>query len=380
MFLVVNPSLACASDFDTLLLKHITEKGVWSGKDGIIYTAAVENNSMLAIVSIENGTFNIDVFGAENEPADSLDITFSDKSFCRLSVTDTDDDFCISVQNGRQASHYRLVNDAFVLSHTEPETGLDIAAYRNKKLKLYKEPAEIYSVINAVRLERIDHIPYDAVTVSSEDRAYIQKLISACADIYEYDSEATDSDTLMRKVLYTHKNFEKLTDVPLDSSEKNQALKLCSGEYISSVIYNAFRKEAPRPAVNMLTELGYCYNNGFYYYTGGYSSSFKTEVHDIIKIYSPVKNSFYVVFSDTYTEDDTSVLEYSLATLQKDRYGYYITSLKMGDDFRDISDSEAQAAQPDKGSEISIISALPFIVMLFTLAAIGIALYVYFIR
>ncbi len=379
LLLIFCPSYVRAYDFDTLLYDCISEQGLYTDKGGIIYTATIENDTMLAVISADDGIFSINIFGSENEPADVLTVDYNSKKHCRISITDSADDFCITVQNNKQYDYYRLINDAFTVTHTKPDAAEAVAEYRNGKLKIFTKPSEIYSLINSVRLERVNHIPYEASDISETDRTLLLRLLRACADIYEYD-ENTAVDELMRKVLYTHKNFTHLTSVPPESSEKNPSLKLCSEKYITSAVYNAFRRESDRPAVNMLTETGYCYNNGYYYYTGGYTDYFRTEVHDIIKAYKMNNNSLYLVFSDTYTENDTTVSEYSSAVVQKDKDGYYLTSLKMGDDFRNMTVPEnTTQTEADSVSE-ALKSALPFIIMLFTLAAVGIVIYFYIIR
>lgn len=337
---------------------------------------------MLAVVSIEDNTFIIDVFGSENELADTLSVSYKGKVQCSISIADLSDDFCIAVKDKQKHTYYRLVNDAFTASDINPKSEIPIAEYSNRKLIIYTNPNNIYSLINRFVFDRIRHIPYESVPISDTDKSDILSLIQAGANIYEYDYETTDIDTLMRKVLYTYPSFQPITDFTPNASESNSSLKLCSEKYISSAVYNVFRKTAPHPAVNMLTEIGYCYNDGYYYYTGGYTDYFHTEVHDILKTFKTDNNGLYIVFNNTYTENNSSVEEYSSALVRKDDDGYFIAKLKMGDDFKNITsiaDTDGVSANHDD-FEKTLKSLLPFIIMLFTLAAVGVVIYIYIIR
>lgn len=369
-----------AAEFDDLLYNRIAEQGLYSGKHGIIYAAVVEHGTTLTVFSVGKNSFIINAFGSENEPADTLIIDYAKKSYCSISTAESTEDFCITVKSDKSNTYYRLINDAFAISHTPPESSKPIAEYKNGNIRLYLKPYTIYSLIDSFKLQRINHISGNETELADTDKSEILKLLRACADIYEYDSEQSDDDSLMRKVLYTHQNFSSLTSTPLVSSEENESLKLCSAEYITSVLYNVFRKTAPRPAVNMLTEIGYCYNNGYYYYSGGYTDYFRTEVHDILKVFKTAENNLYIIFSDTYTENDNTLNEYSSAIIGKDKDGYFIKKLKMGDDFKNISSLTDTENENTFSFSQNFKKAVPFIIMLFTLAAVGAVIYFYIIR
>lgn len=278
------------------------------------------------------------------------------------------------MRSDAKTQYYRLYNDAFYKSRFAPKRPKTVFEQKNGKTKA--APTNVYSLINSLTEERIEHIPYEETVLSERDKEYILRLLLACSDLYEYNRLETDIDTLTLKVLYSHPGFVGFTDATPHSSLENNSLKLCSEEYISNVIYNVFRRKTVRPAVNMLTEKGYCYNNGFYYYYGGYTDYFKTEIHDIVKAFKSDKDTLFIVFSDTYTET-YSVPEYSCAELKKDKDGYYITALQMGSDFKSLPFKSESTTENENELSDGIRRFLPFLVMLLTLAACGIVIYFY---
>lgn len=158
----------------------------------------------------------------------------------------------------------------------------------------------------------------------------LMPLIKACADIPYYDRETTDIHELMLDVLYTYPNFRILSDIsPI--ADTSGALKMCDSNYIRTVMNKAFRLSPPTPTPDMLTELGYYYNNGYYYFTGGYSGYFATNVTEITHSVNLDDGSLYILFSNTYTENSRPPrTEDSAMKFAKDDNGYYVTSIDMG--------------------------------------------------
>lgn len=326
------------------------------------------------MISSEENKISVEAYGAENEPADRFPISLSQNRPCRINISENPEDFCIAVRSDNKMQYYRLNNDAFYKSRFAPKSAKTVFELKSGKQKA--APTNVYNLINSLTEERIEHIPYDEVELPERDKEYILKLLLACADLYEYSSLETDIDALTLKVLYSHQGFRSFTDANPHSSAENNSLKLCSEEYISNVIYNVFRRKTVRPAVNMLTENGYCYNNGFYYYYGGYTDYFKTEIHDIVKAFKTDKDTLFVVFSDTYTEA-YAVPEYSCAELKKDRDGYYITALRMGSDFKTLPFKSENNSENKSELTDEVRRFLPILVILLTLAACGIVIYFY---
>ncbi|MCH5213466.1 MAG: hypothetical protein J1G06_10670 [Oscillospiraceae bacterium] len=216
-----------------------------------------------------------------------------------------------------------------------------------------------------------------SANLSSNDRSTLIEIIAACADIPDYDAEETDRDELMRRVLYTHRNFMWLTDIPPGTQKGYNNLNLCRSDYITDAMRLAFRIEAESPSVSMLTNLGYCYNNGMYYWSGGYTKYYSTQVHDIINAYYTDNNTLIVTFTDTYIEADAEpVNEKSTASFRYDSDGWYLTSIHMGSDAMQ-QDTESGAVLSPGNPILPIIHQyLPWLIALLALAGAGIVIYI----
>ena len=157
----------------------------------------------------------------------------------------------------------------------------------------------------------------------------LMPIIKACADIPYYDRKTTDINELMLHVLYTYPNFRILSDTsPI--ADTSGSLKMCNSDYIETIMHKAFRLSPPTPSPDMLTELGYYYNNGYYYFIGGYSGFFATDVKEITHCVNLDDGSLYVLFSNTYTEKSHPPKEEASAMkFEKDDNGYYVASIDM---------------------------------------------------
>ena len=203
-------------------------------------------------------------------------------------------------------------------------------------------------------------------------------VIKSCADIGSYDSKSYDRDELMLRFLYTCENFKILTDTPMITS-KSGNINMCNTAFVKDAVYKAFRIDAPTPPPDKLTTLGYCENNGYYYFTGGYSEYFATDVKDILKVTPLDDGSVYVVFSNTYQSGNSSPqTEYNAIRLGYDSTGYYALSLDMGGN---LTETDKHTA-PENHSPVKdyISRYLPLFVALFTLAACLIAVWVLTLR
>lgn len=137
-------------------------------------------------------------------------------------------------------------------------------------------------------------------------------------------------------MLYTHKNFQILTDIPANTGNSSSfgynSVTLVNSDYIDYIMTRFFRITPEKPPVNELLERGFCYNDGYYYYTGGFGVYFATEITDIKGVYDIGGGVTFVVFSDIYYEGDTRTPEYSFAILQNTESGYSLMRLGMGED------------------------------------------------
>lgn len=171
--------------------------------------------------------------------------------------------------------------------------------------------------------------------LSVSEKQEITKILTACADVMRFNIRNYDYDKLFKYVLYTHKNFQILTDIPADTGNSSNLgynnVKLVNSDYIDYIMTRIFRITPKKPPVNELLERGFCYNDGYYYYNGGFGVYFATEIADIKGVYDIGGGVIFVVFGDIYYEGDTRTPEYSFAILQNTENGYSLMRLGMGE-------------------------------------------------
>ena len=172
--------------------------------------------------------------------------------------------------------------------------------------------------------------------LSVSEKQEITKTLTACADVMRFNIRNYDYDKLFKYVLYTHKNFQILTDIPADTGNSSNLgynnVKLVNSDYIDYIMTRVFRITPEKPPVNELLERGFCYNDGYYYYIGGFGVYFATKIVDIKGVYDIGGGVTFVIFSDIYYEGDTRTPEYSFAILQNTENGYSLMRLGMGED------------------------------------------------
>ena len=172
--------------------------------------------------------------------------------------------------------------------------------------------------------------------LSVSEKQEITKTLTACADVMRFNIRNYDYDKLFKYVLYTHKNFQILTDIPADTGNSSNLgynnVKLVNSDYIDYIMTRIFRITPEKPPVNELLERGFCYNDGYYYYNGGFGVYFATKIVDIKGVYDIGGGVTFVVFSDIYYEGNTRTPEYSFAILQNTENGYSLMRLGMGED------------------------------------------------
>ena len=172
--------------------------------------------------------------------------------------------------------------------------------------------------------------------LSVSEKQEITKTLTACADVMRFNIRNYDYDKLFKYVLYTHKNFQILTDIPADTGNSSNLgynnVKLVNSDYIDYIMTRVFRITPEKPPVNELLERGFCYNDGYYYYIGGFGVYFATKIVDIRGVYDIGGSVTFVIFSDIYYESDTRTPEYSFAILQNTENGYSLMRLGMGED------------------------------------------------
>lgn len=172
--------------------------------------------------------------------------------------------------------------------------------------------------------------------LSVSEKQEITKTLTACADVMRFNIRNYNYDKLFKYVLYTHKNFQILTDIPADTGNSSNSgynnVTLVNSDYIDYIMTRVFRITPEKPPVNELLERGFCYNDGYYYYIGGFGVYFATKIVDIKGVYDIGGGVIFVVFGDIYYEGDTRTPEYSFAILQNTENGYSLMRLGMGED------------------------------------------------
>lgn len=226
--------------------------------------------------------------------------------------------------------------------------------------------------------------------LSVSEKQEIMKTLTACADVMRFNIRNYNYDKLFKYVLYTHKNFQILTDIPADTGNSSNLgynnVTLVNSDYIDYIMTRVFRITPEKPPVNELLERGFCYNDGYYYYIGGFGIYFATEIVDIKGVYDIGGGVTFVVFSDIYYEGDTRTPEYSFAILQNTENGYSLMRLGMGEDlptsdevrlyspFKTYNEMNWNINNVDNNNDVDFVKSyisIPILLLVISLGLIG---------
>ena len=226
--------------------------------------------------------------------------------------------------------------------------------------------------------------------LSVSEKQEITKILTACADVMRFNIRNYDYDKLFKYVLYTHKNFQILTDIPADTGNSSNLgynnVKLVNSDYIDYIMTRVFRITPEKPPVNELLERGFCYNDGYYYYIGGFGVYFATKIVDIKGIYDIGGGVTFVIFSDIYYEGNTRTPEYSFAILQNTENGYSLMRLGMGEDlptsdevrlyspFKTYNEMNWNINNVDNNNDVDFVKSyisIPILLLVISLGLIG---------
>ena len=226
--------------------------------------------------------------------------------------------------------------------------------------------------------------------LSVSEKQEITKILTACADVMRFNIRNYDYDKLFKYVLYTHKNFQILTDIPADTGNSSNLgynnVKLVNSDYIDYIMTRVFRITPEKPPVNELLERGFCYNDGYYYYIGGFGIYFATEIVDIKGVYDIGGGVTFVIFSDIYYEGNTRTPEYSFAILQNTENGYSLMRLGMGKDlptsdevrlyspFKTYNEMNWNINNVDNNNDVDFVKSyisIPILLLVISLGLIG---------
>ncbi len=362
-----------AADYDFLLSRCIKEYGIYTDSGGLVYAAASHDGSYLITVYADSGSFTCKAYGSENEPADEISFNIGGKNKYRLEITNTEDDLCISMYTNEKGEYFRLINDAFTKTLNKPKESKPVLKYSTGKISVVTDPYDVYDSLNDLKSLRVSSYTLPRSSLTENENRELMYLIKSCADLMQYDSGDHDIHTLMRHMLYTYRNFTLLSSIPPNHSVSGK-ISLYSSDYIDDALYKAFRLQPEKPAVNMLTELGYCYNNGVYYSAGGYDKYFATDVMEITDSFELEDGSLLIIFKNTYTEGDSPPIpEISSAVAAKDESGFYLLKLNMGGD---LPSHHENTEQPQEDTASHAADAyMPLFIIIISLAVIGIIIY-----
>lgn len=226
--------------------------------------------------------------------------------------------------------------------------------------------------------------------LSVSEKQEITKTLTACADVMRFNIRNYNYDKLFKYVLYTHKNFQILTDIPADTGNSSNLgynnVTLVNSDYIDYIMTRVFRITPEKPPVNELLERGFCYNDGYYYYIGGFGVYFATKIVDIKGVYDIGGGVTFVVFGDIYYEGDTRTPEYSFAILQNTENGYSLMRLGMGEDlptsdevrlyspFKTYNEMNWNINNVDNNNDVDFVKSyisIPILLLVISLGLIG---------
>lgn len=382
-------------EYEQIMSDRINNLGIFNGKSGIVYadTKNFEGNNSLFIVSISDKSINCEIYDKSDGIQLTDKIEFPKKTNCRLSCGKNGDNdvFILSSKNSKEV--YTLLDDTITKSDNTKITEInDIAGYSNGKPVSYTSRKNISSFVTSLKEDTLSQYPFQNIinTLSDTEINDIKETLAACVDIMSFDIKDYDYDKLFKYILYTHKNFSILTDIPANSGQSSSLgynnVSIVNSEFIDYIMEQVFRITPEKPPVNNLLERGFCYNNGYYFYSGGFDVYFSTEIRDIISVYDLGSGVMFVVFSDIYTEGDTKTQEYSFAVLQKNDEGYSLLRLGMGEPLPSEHEvtqyspfshtNNNQSATSDK-TESSNIQPIPYILLIIAVGIVGLICGIY---
>lgn len=211
--------------------------------------------------------------------------------------------------------------------------------------------------------------------VSAFDNNEFIPFIDVCSYIDQYNGNKEDLHNLVTDVLNNHHHFQDMSSLSPNATQTG-SLRMCDAKYIDDIMYKTFRINTPRPAPEKLMELGYYYNNGFYYYKEREVKQ-SVKLHEITNIIPMDNGEIYVIFTDTVTTaDNSSKTQNSAIKFSRDNSGLFVTAIHMGLDFSNLSEHLKTPSPVEPYIEI-VWNALPMAIFILTLTVSIVILYKY---
>lgn len=325
-----------------MLEARIAEHGFFDGGNGMVYAdfEHFENNESLLCVYFDSGMINAGVYSVRDggECLDTLSFVYGGANEYMLSTARTGGgEGCIIFTSNGKDEVFIMKDDSFTKIYDAAVYGRnEIAGYTSTGIICKKNPADIYKTLNALKEQKINASAFtniaDVMDTAKKDK--IKATLSACADCVEFDQSNPDKKRLLKNILYTYSNYSHLTDISPDYTQNAfetgyEGVHSLNGEYIDFILQNIYKVEPEHPNVNNLLTEGVCYTNGDYFFTGGYSESFKTVVKDLRAVYDLGNKRYYVIFTDEYTENCLNIPEYSYGIIDTRDEIYSLVRLSM---------------------------------------------------
>lgn len=355
-----------AKYYDWILDSVIEKKGVFDGEKGVVFAdyKKIGNFYGLVVISIENSIISCMFYPEENEiQFEELSFPYKGNSSYVLSLAtmgNGNDCYVLDIDDERKVYAYvgnniEIVYDAAVYDE------IKIVECNSYGIICHKNPKDIYELVNSEKLKRISASSFTDCKdeMNSEKLAKIKSTIEATADVVTFDINNYDYVQLMKNILYTSNNYEIISEIPRDyiaqyGGGEYERIHSVNAEFIDFVLLNIFGIAPNRLEVKNLADNGFCYVNGRYYYIGGYTDYFSTSIEDIISVYDLGEDRYYVVFSDYYYENETTVPELGYAIIDTKDKHYKLVNLSVGKKL--LSDNEIKGYSKSKGNGLLFIN------------------------
>lgn len=345
ILLILQINAYAAPRFDDILSDKIAEYGIFENDTGIVYADEkhFESGTSLMIVHITESSIKCEIYDDTDgvQFTDSIEIPYGGSNTYKLfAVTANDTDYIMltSRTTNETTEFFSLRDDSLTkIPPVKYDSSTSVAGYENGKPVSYTTRRGIFDFLNKLKERTIsDYTFVNKVNFLSESgQNDIKNFLSASADLVSFDINNYDYDTVFKQLLYTHKNFQILTDIPAKSGSSSNFdynnVSIVNSEYIDFIAEHYLGLTTEKPPVNNLINRGFCYNNGLYYYIDNPIGYFSTKIDDLITLYDLGNNTFFTIFSDMYYENNTETPEYSFAVIRDKDSSYSLLRIGMGE-------------------------------------------------
>lgn len=353
-----------AQEYDKILGNCVEKYGVFKGQEGIVSASFEKSQSreILMVVYIKDKAVNYEAYSDEDgeECLDSLKFVYGGNSEYVFSLGKTaGGESCVCVSTDGTDEFFIIQDDAFTrIYDAQVYDKKDIVISNPEGIICKENPNTVYELLNYFKEEKIKASSFTDCknTINTATLESIKNTLNAVRDVVRFERKKGDFAELLKNILYTYENYANFSDIAPEYQANSpetgfENIQSVNGEYIDFILNNIFGTEPQHMSVNNLIDKGVCYTNGKYFFTGGYTKDFQTEIKDIRSIYDLGKKRYYVVFYDEYTEGNHTVPEYSYAILDGGNI-FSVQKLEMGATL--LEDNEiAQFSQVRKSSIFS---------------------------